>query len=84
MKRYSDKLSLRQPTGTSAATATEFSKQQVEIFSDLYVNQQEHPLPQPQNSARNKWRFSLIFTSTNRNIRCHSHRIQQGTSGDFL
>ena len=36
MKRYTDKLSLRQPTGTSTARATEFSKEQVEIFFDLY------------------------------------------------
>ena len=36
MKRHSDKLSLRQPTGTSTARATGFSKEQVMIFFDLY------------------------------------------------
>ena len=36
MKRHSDKLSLRQPTGTSTARATGFSKEQVGIFFDLY------------------------------------------------
>jgi len=36
MKRHSDKLSLRQPTGTSTARATGFSKEQVEIFFYLY------------------------------------------------
>ena len=49
MKLHSDKLSLRPPTGTSAARATGFSKEQVWILFDLYVNQQEHPLPEPQN-----------------------------------
>jgi hypothetical protein len=32
MKRRSDKLSLSQPTGTSTARATEFSKEQMGIF----------------------------------------------------
>ena len=32
MKRHSDKLSLRQTTGTSTDRATGFSKEQVEIF----------------------------------------------------
>jgi len=36
MKRHSDKLSLRQPTGISSAKATGFSKEQVGIFFDLY------------------------------------------------
>ena len=36
MKRHSDKLSLRQPIGTSTVRATGFSKEQVEIFFDLY------------------------------------------------
>ena len=36
MKQHSDKLSLRQPTGTSTARATGFSKEQVGIFFDLY------------------------------------------------
>jgi hypothetical protein len=36
MKRYSDKPSLRQPTGTSTARVTGFSKEQVGIFFDLY------------------------------------------------
>ena len=36
MKRHSDKLSLRQPTGPSTVRATGFSKEQVEIFFDLY------------------------------------------------
>ena len=36
MKRRSHKLSLRQPTGTSTARATGFSKEQVGIFFDLY------------------------------------------------
>jgi hypothetical protein len=37
MKPHCDKLSLRQPTGgTSTATATGFSNEQVEIFFDLY------------------------------------------------
>jgi hypothetical protein len=36
MKRHSDKLSLRQPTGRSTARATGFSKEQVGIFIDLY------------------------------------------------
>jgi hypothetical protein len=36
MKRHSDKLSLRQPTGTSTIRATGFSKEQVGIFLDLY------------------------------------------------
>jgi len=35
-KRHGDKLSLRQPTGTSTARATRFSKEQVGIFYDLY------------------------------------------------
>ena len=35
MKRHSDKM-LRQPTGTPTARATEFSKEQVGIFFDLY------------------------------------------------
>jgi hypothetical protein len=73
-----------QPTGTSTARATGFSKEQVWIFFDLYVNQQEHPMPELQNSARNKCGFSLICTSTNRNIHCQSYRIQQETSVDFL
>jgi len=36
MKRHSDKLSLRQPIGTSTARAIGFSKEQVGIFFDLY------------------------------------------------
>jgi len=36
MKRHSDKLSLRQPTGTSTARATGFSKEQVMVFFDWY------------------------------------------------
>jgi hypothetical protein len=36
MKRHSDKLSLPQPTGTSTAIATGFSKEQVGIFFDFY------------------------------------------------
>jgi len=36
MKRHSDKLSLRQPTGTSTDRARGFSKEQVAIFFDLY------------------------------------------------
>jgi len=36
MKRHSDKLSLCQPTGTSTARATGFSKEQAGIFFDLY------------------------------------------------
>ena len=36
MKRHSEKLSLRQPTGTSTARATGFSKEQVGIFFYLY------------------------------------------------
>jgi hypothetical protein len=36
MKHRSDKLSLRQPTGTSTAIATEFSKEQVGIFFALH------------------------------------------------
>jgi len=36
MKRHSDKLSLRQPTGTFTARATGFSKEQLGIFFDLY------------------------------------------------
>ena len=36
MKRHSDKLSLRQPTGTSTARVTGFNKEQVGIFFDLY------------------------------------------------
>ena len=36
MKWYSDKLSLRQPTGISTVRATGFSKEQVEIVFDLY------------------------------------------------
>jgi hypothetical protein len=36
MKRHSHKLSLRQTTGTSTATATGFSKVKVGIFFDLY------------------------------------------------
>ena len=39
MKRHSDKLSLRQPAGTSTARATGFSKEQVQIFLDLYENE---------------------------------------------
>ena len=48
MKRHSDKLSLRQPTGTSTARATEFSKGQVEIFFDLYEKElAAHDYPPP-------------------------------------
>jgi len=36
MKRHSDKLSLRQPIGTSTARTTGFGKEQVGIFFDLY------------------------------------------------
>jgi len=36
VERHSDKLALPQPTETSAARATGFSKEQVEIFFDLY------------------------------------------------
>jgi hypothetical protein len=36
MKRHSDKLSFRQPTGISTARATGFIKEQVGIFFDLY------------------------------------------------
>ena len=36
MKRHSDKLWLRQPTGTFTARATGFNKEQVGIFFDLY------------------------------------------------
>jgi len=36
MKRYNEKLSLRQVTGISTARATGFSKEQLEIFFDLY------------------------------------------------
>jgi hypothetical protein len=36
IKRHSDKLSLRQPTGTSTARAIGFSKEHVGIFFDLY------------------------------------------------
>jgi len=36
MKRHSDKLSLRQPTGTSTARSTGFSKEEVGIFLELY------------------------------------------------
>jgi hypothetical protein len=36
MKRYKDKLLLRQPEGISTARATGFSKEQLEIFCDLY------------------------------------------------
>jgi hypothetical protein len=36
MKGHSDKLSLRQPTGTSSTKATGFSKEQVEFFFYLY------------------------------------------------
>jgi hypothetical protein len=36
MKRQSDKLSLRQPAGTSTARATGFSKEHAGIFFDLY------------------------------------------------
>jgi len=36
MKQHSDELSLRQPTGTSTARATGFSKEQVGISFDLY------------------------------------------------
>jgi len=36
MKRHSDKLSLRQPTGKSTARATGFSKEQVGIFFGFY------------------------------------------------
>jgi hypothetical protein len=36
MKRHSDELSLRQPTGTSTATSTGFGKEQMGIFFDLY------------------------------------------------
>jgi hypothetical protein len=36
MKQHNDKLSLRQPTGTSTARATGFSKENVGIFFDLY------------------------------------------------
>jgi len=35
MKRHSDKLSSRQPTGTSTATVTGFSREQMGIFFDL-------------------------------------------------
>jgi hypothetical protein len=36
MKWHSDKLSLRQPTGTSTARSTGFSKEEVGIFLELY------------------------------------------------
>jgi len=36
MKRHSDKLSLRQPTGISTARATGFNKKQLGIFFDLH------------------------------------------------
>jgi hypothetical protein len=36
VKQHSDKLSLRQPTGTSTARTTGFSKEQMGIFFDLY------------------------------------------------
>jgi len=36
MKGHSDKLSLRQPTGTSTVRATGFSKEHVGILFDLY------------------------------------------------
>ena len=36
MKLESDKLSLRQPTGTSIVRATGFSKEKLGIFFDLY------------------------------------------------
>jgi len=36
MKRHIDKLSLRQPTRTSTARATGFSKEQVAVFYDWY------------------------------------------------
>jgi hypothetical protein len=36
MKRYNDKLSWRKTTGTPTARATGFSKEQEEIFFDLY------------------------------------------------
>jgi hypothetical protein len=36
MKRHSDKLLLRHPTGTSTARATGFSKEQLGIFFGLY------------------------------------------------
>ena len=36
MKRHSDKLSLRQPTGTYTAGTEGFRKEQVGVFFDLY------------------------------------------------
>jgi hypothetical protein len=36
MKRHSDELSLRQPTGPSSAGAKGFNKEQVGILFDLY------------------------------------------------
>jgi len=36
MKRHSDKLSLRQPTGISTARATGFNKKKLGIFFDLH------------------------------------------------
>jgi hypothetical protein len=36
MKQHTDKLYLRQPTGTSAATAAGFGKELVAIFFNLY------------------------------------------------
>jgi hypothetical protein len=36
MKRHSDKLSLRQPSGTSTAKAIGFSKERVAILFDLF------------------------------------------------
>jgi hypothetical protein len=39
MKRHGDKLSLRQPTGTSPARVTGFSKEQLGIFFGLYEKQ---------------------------------------------
>jgi len=45
MKRHSDKLSLGQPTGTSIARATGFSKEQVGIFFDLYEKELAHDYP---------------------------------------
>jgi hypothetical protein len=39
MKHHSDKLSLCQPTGTSTARATGFSKEQLAILFDLHEKQ---------------------------------------------
>jgi hypothetical protein len=71
MKRYNEKLSLRQVTGISTARATGFSKEQLEIFFDLYEKElagDDYPLSSIFNVdetgvTKSQPFFSFIFSN---------------------